>query len=234
MPRASRPPAPSIAAITALGVARLAVPADRSRRRTAARRCRCRPSADRVGHRRGRWPAPSSKSSSPWPGAIWTRPVPCSVGDEIAGKQRHGEIVALRRAADGARRVPASAAPSNACSDRDAQRCRRRFDVLDQRPAATSSCSPGRAELPSRDLVDPMTAYSIVGAVGDRRGCRAWSRASSSRSPTDGAGERRHGSAATTGKRTQIVVVVWSWYSTSASASAVFSTTDHITGFAPR
>ena len=38
----------------------------------------------------------------------------------------------------------------------------------------------------------------------------------------------------TSGKRTQIVVLVWSWYSTSASASAVFSTTDHITDFLPR
>jgi hypothetical protein len=38
-----------------------------------------------------------------------------------------------------------------------------------------------------------------------------------------------------TGKRmTQIVSLVWSWYSTSASASAVFSTTDHITGLEPR
>src|SRR5690349_5717623 len=36
-----------------------------------------------------------------------------------------------------------------------------------------------------------------------------------------------------TGKRTHRVVEVWSWYSTSASASAVFSTTDHITGLAP-
>ena len=34
-------------------------------------------------------------------------------------------------------------------------------------------------------------------------------------------------------KRTKIVVDVWSWYSTSASARAVFSTTDHITGLAP-
>ncbi len=38
----------------------------------------------------------------------------------------------------------------------------------------------------------------------------------------------------TTGKRTTIVVEVWSRYSTSASASAVFSTTDHITDFLPR
>ncbi len=37
-----------------------------------------------------------------------------------------------------------------------------------------------------------------------------------------------------TGKRTQIVVEVWSWYSISASASAVFSTGDHITGRRPR
>src|ERR1700686_1619915 len=37
-----------------------------------------------------------------------------------------------------------------------------------------------------------------------------------------------------TGKRTQIVVDVWSWYSISASASAVFSTGDHITGRRPR
>ena len=37
-----------------------------------------------------------------------------------------------------------------------------------------------------------------------------------------------------TGKRTQIVVLVWSWYSISASASAVFSTGDHITGRSPR
>ena len=38
----------------------------------------------------------------------------------------------------------------------------------------------------------------------------------------------------TTGKRTQIVVLVWSWYSISASARAVFSTGDHITGRRPR
>ncbi len=37
-----------------------------------------------------------------------------------------------------------------------------------------------------------------------------------------------------TGNRTQIVVLVWSWYSISASASAVFSTGDHITGRSPR
>ena len=36
-----------------------------------------------------------------------------------------------------------------------------------------------------------------------------------------------------TGKRTQIVVLVWSAYSTSASASAVFSTTLHSTGRNP-
>ena len=38
----------------------------------------------------------------------------------------------------------------------------------------------------------------------------------------------------TIGNRTQIVVEVFSWYSTSASASAVLSTADHITGFEPR
>jgi len=37
-----------------------------------------------------------------------------------------------------------------------------------------------------------------------------------------------------TGKRTQTVSDLCSWYSISASASAVFSTTDHITGRAPR
>ncbi len=37
-----------------------------------------------------------------------------------------------------------------------------------------------------------------------------------------------------TGKRTQIVGLTWSWYSTSASASAVRSTGLHITGLAPR
>ena len=37
-----------------------------------------------------------------------------------------------------------------------------------------------------------------------------------------------------TGNRTQMVVLVWSAYSTSASASAVFSTTLHITGRRPR
>ena len=31
-----------------------------------------------------------------------------------------------------------------------------------------------------------------------------------------------------------MVVEVWSWYSISASASAVFSTGDHITGLEPR
>ena len=32
---------------------------------------------------------------------------------------------------------------------------------------------------------------------------------------------------------TQTWWLVWSWYSTSASASAVFSTGDHMTGFDP-
>ena len=36
------------------------------------------------------------------------------------------------------------------------------------------------------------------------------------------------------GNFTQIVGLTWSWYSTSASASAVFSTGDHITGLEPR
>ena len=36
------------------------------------------------------------------------------------------------------------------------------------------------------------------------------------------------------GNATHTVSLVWSSYSTSASASAVFSTTDHITGFEPR
>ncbi len=36
------------------------------------------------------------------------------------------------------------------------------------------------------------------------------------------------------GKRTHTVSLVWSWYSISASASAVFSTVDHITGRRPR
>jgi hypothetical protein len=37
-----------------------------------------------------------------------------------------------------------------------------------------------------------------------------------------------------TGNRTYAVVEVTSWYSTSASASAVRSTTDHITALSPR
>jgi hypothetical protein len=37
-----------------------------------------------------------------------------------------------------------------------------------------------------------------------------------------------------TGNFTHTVSLVWSSYSTSASASAVFSTTDHITGLEPR
>ncbi|MNW18843.1 hypothetical protein D3C71_2185680 [compost metagenome] len=46
-------------------------------------------------------------------------------------------------------------------------------------------------------------------------------------SSTSGAGEPQMA------KRAKTVVEVWSWYSISASASAVFSTTDHMTGFAP-
>ena len=37
-----------------------------------------------------------------------------------------------------------------------------------------------------------------------------------------------------TGNAAKIVSLTWSSYSTSASASAVFSTTLHITGFEPR
>ena len=44
----------------------------------------------------------------------------------------------------------------------------------------------------------------------------------------------RASSPDTTGNLTQIVSDSWSWYSTSASARAVFSTTDHITGLEPR
>ncbi len=51
---------------------------------------------------------------------------------------------------------------------------------------------------------------------------------------TIAAPRRSSAAAVCTGKRTQIVVLVWSWYSTSASASAVFSTGDHITGRSPR
>ena len=40
--------------------------------------------------------------------------------------------------------------------------------------------------------------------------------------------------AFTTGNLTQTDGLTWSRYSTSASASAVFSTGDHITGFEPR
>jgi hypothetical protein len=40
--------------------------------------------------------------------------------------------------------------------------------------------------------------------------------------------------APVTRKGTQIVWLWWSWYSTSASASAVRSTGDHSTGFDPR
>ncbi len=47
--------------------------------------------------------------------------------------------------------------------------------------------------------------------------------------PTSGSAGAR-----TTGNRTQIMWDVWSWYSTSASASAVFSTGDHSTGRRPR
>ena len=40
--------------------------------------------------------------------------------------------------------------------------------------------------------------------------------------------------AHSTGKRAQSVGETWSWYSISASASAVFSTGLHITGLSPR
>ena len=42
------------------------------------------------------------------------------------------------------------------------------------------------------------------------------------------------GSPFTTLNFTKIVGESFSWYSTSASARAVFSTTDHMTGFEPR
>src|SRR5262245_6841566 len=45
---------------------------------------------------------------------------------------------------------------------------------------------------------------------------------------------RTGAAAALTGNFTHTWSLVWSWYSISASASAVFSTTDHMTGFDPR
>ena len=51
---------------------------------------------------------------------------------------------------------------------------------------------------------------------------------------TSDAPRRSLRAARTTGKRTHTVCEVWSWYSTSASASAVFSTGDHSTGRSPR
>jgi hypothetical protein len=45
---------------------------------------------------------------------------------------------------------------------------------------------------------------------------------------------KRGALAFATGKRTWIVFDLCSWYSTSASASAVFSTGDHSTALAPR
>ena len=51
---------------------------------------------------------------------------------------------------------------------------------------------------------------------------------------TTKAPSRSPSSVSTMGKRTCTVGEVFSWYSTSASASAVFSTEDHMTGFEPR
>ena len=51
---------------------------------------------------------------------------------------------------------------------------------------------------------------------------------------TTEAPSRSPSSVSVIGNFTQIVGEVFSWYSTSASASAVFSTDDHITGFEPR
>jgi hypothetical protein len=51
---------------------------------------------------------------------------------------------------------------------------------------------------------------------------------------TEARGRREPASVAMTGNFTQTVGLVWSWYSTSASARAVRSTGLHITGLEPR
>ena len=92
---------------------------------------------------------------------------------------------------------------------------------------------PGPGARPVGDAVDVEQRVVDVLARRRWRGCRAWSRAWWSRSPPRRLAVPARG-AWITGKRTQIVVLVWSWYSISASASAVFSTGDHITGRRPR
>ena len=110
-------------------------------------------------------------------------------------------------------------------------------DVLD-RTAAAVPAPPAASRRRARSEFG-CDAIDVDQRVVERRrrrrsrGCPAWSTASWSRSPAThrAARDRR---AHARGNRTQIVCEVWSWYSTSASASAVFSTGDHSTGRSPR
>ena len=77
------------------------------------RRCRCRPRPPCPAPR-GHARAPSSKSSSPWLGAMWTKPVPCSVVTKSpAAAARRSRSRRHAAQADGAQSLPASSAPSN-------------------------------------------------------------------------------------------------------------------------
>jgi hypothetical protein len=78
----------------------------------------------------------------------------------------------------------------------------------------------------------PGSVHGVVVQITTQAPCRRWMRslalatlASKTRSPQP---------EPTTGNFTHTVSLVKSSYSTSASASAVFSTTDHTTGLQPR
>ena len=151
--------------------------------------------------------------------------------DEVRRQHRHLELVAQavqRVAQDGAGE--------------------RRAGQLGQRPVAGDAGLGGDALDQARGEQQLLPDHRMAARAGGRHldqpvvdlraiGDRAVARHGPGRGGPDQhrrAGELGDRWLFTTGKRTVIVVEVWSWYSTSASASAVFSTTDHITDFLPR
>ena len=152
-------------------------------------------------------------------------------GDVIAEQHRHVVVVAAAAQRMRGRRCRRARRPS-ARARRDASRCRRpcRTAAADRAPPAASR-RRGRATSARRRRHAP--ARSRTPRRRRWRGCRASSRASWSRSPP----RRRPGRCAgahAPGSAPRSSCEVWSWYSISASASAVFSTGDHITGRRPR
>ena len=132
-------------------------PCRHARRRTAAPRRLKVPSSPTVSGTSMPCARPRSKSSSPWPGAMWTKPVPGSVVTKspAAAARRNRS---RGRATDGAQIVPARSAPFSTCST---------WCVVDRRRprrSAAAAPAPPPAARPAARATPPRRASTCTSA----------------------------------------------------------------------